>query len=306
MNNKNNDEIKQKLYDELSKMEQKAKEELYNEIYDIQKKWDNDKIYNNEFYATIAAPVNYYSEYSPVTLPSNDIKISLDSVLIENTPESEKVEEPKKIAKVAKFSKDMPSKQKLVANYEYSPMPPAMPLWLESYSNNKPKVKLKPEASYPSDDDHTVIQQEDMDDAQYEALEDVKVILKDYITEFYGERCPDYNPGCLNCIKWKAFDLILDDNYPSDDLKLNDNLDIGKFYNKKWPKNTQQFTSPTNNSKEVWKTHILPDGSKIGPYRCNSKTDKSPYEVLAILEEQGSKYLSNLIDIKNTFKKFPE
>ena len=34
--------------------------------------------------------------------------------------------------------------------------------------------------------------------------------LEIYILEEFGERCPDYSPGCYICIVWRAFDILFD------------------------------------------------------------------------------------------------
>ena len=47
-----------------------------------------------------------------------------------------------------------------------------------------------------------------MDD-DYELTEkDVKK-LKEWINEFYGKRCPDFEKGCACCEAWKLYDMLI-------------------------------------------------------------------------------------------------
>ncbi len=43
-------------------------------------------------------------------------------------------------------------------------------------------------------------------------LERAKADLKDharaYLSDFFGDRCPDFCPTCVCCAKWKAFDAL--------------------------------------------------------------------------------------------------
>jgi len=32
-----------------------------------------------------------------------------------------------------------------------------------------------------------------------------------FITEYYGERCPDYEPECICCEQWMCFDKLFRD-----------------------------------------------------------------------------------------------
>jgi hypothetical protein len=31
-------------------------------------------------------------------------------------------------------------------------------------------------------------------------------LLEEAVKEYYGERCPDHNPGCIVCQAWAEFD----------------------------------------------------------------------------------------------------
>jgi hypothetical protein len=33
-------------------------------------------------------------------------------------------------------------------------------------------------------------------------------VMENALMEHYGERCPEYQPGCLCCEKWRAFDRL--------------------------------------------------------------------------------------------------
>jgi hypothetical protein len=33
-------------------------------------------------------------------------------------------------------------------------------------------------------------------------------LLEEAVKEYYGERCPDHNPGCIVCQAWAEFDEI--------------------------------------------------------------------------------------------------
>lgn len=35
--------------------------------------------------------------------------------------------------------------------------------------------------------------------------------LAKHITEEYAERCPDFSPGCINCVAWKAYETLIAD-----------------------------------------------------------------------------------------------
>jgi hypothetical protein len=35
-----------------------------------------------------------------------------------------------------------------------------------------------------------------------------KIVLKWYITKYFGPRCPDYESSCECCIRWLAYDTI--------------------------------------------------------------------------------------------------
>lgn len=38
----------------------------------------------------------------------------------------------------------------------------------------------------------------------------IRTIAEEYLTKFWGERCPDFEESCLVCQKWKALDLLTD------------------------------------------------------------------------------------------------
>lgn len=33
-------------------------------------------------------------------------------------------------------------------------------------------------------------------------------LIEEAIREYFGERCPDFDPGCLGCLAWKAVDEL--------------------------------------------------------------------------------------------------
>ena len=39
----------------------------------------------------------------------------------------------------------------------------------------------------------------------------VEAIAKPFLVEMFGERCPDFEPGCESCKRWMALDMLLDD-----------------------------------------------------------------------------------------------
>ncbi len=38
----------------------------------------------------------------------------------------------------------------------------------------------------------------------------VRAVAEPYLTEMWGERCPDFDPGCYCCMKWKLLDELLE------------------------------------------------------------------------------------------------
>ena len=40
----------------------------------------------------------------------------------------------------------------------------------------------------------------------------IRMIGETILTEFYGERCKEFDPECPCCLKWKALDDLID--YP--------------------------------------------------------------------------------------------
>lgn len=44
----------------------------------------------------------------------------------------------------------------------------------------------------------------------------LKVDLQNWITEYWGERCPDCEPGCFVCRAWQAFDAMTE-FFPGED-----------------------------------------------------------------------------------------
>lgn len=37
----------------------------------------------------------------------------------------------------------------------------------------------------------------------------VRTIAEKFLTKWYGERCPDFEPNCTNCKRWKLLDDLL-------------------------------------------------------------------------------------------------
>lgn len=128
---------------------------------------------------------------------------------------------------------------------------------------------------------------------------EIKNLIKNYLIEYYGEKCSEYSEGCENCRKWRAFEVLFDieKKFPKS------NLDY--FINKKWPKNTGETLTPAG-GMYFWSTKVLPNGFKIGPWKVHKNEEaKTPYQVLCILEQQGDKYMKHLEKIKQEFEGFP-
>lgn len=40
---------------------------------------------------------------------------------------------------------------------------------------------------------------------------EIEAIVKPYLIEFFGERCPEYDSDCEICSRWDAFDTLIED-----------------------------------------------------------------------------------------------
>lgn len=41
-----------------------------------------------------------------------------------------------------------------------------------------------------------------------------KNLVEEAVTEYFGERCPEYEPGCACCEGWKQYDkLVMDGDW---------------------------------------------------------------------------------------------
>lgn len=49
-------------------------------------------------------------------------------------------------------------------------------------------------------------------------------LIEEAIREHWGERCPDFDPGCLGCLAWKAVDELA--SLRSDNERLRAALDM--------------------------------------------------------------------------------
>lgn len=41
----------------------------------------------------------------------------------------------------------------------------------------------------------------------------IRTIAEKMLTEHVGDRCPDYEPSCESCKRWKALDALVDNPY---------------------------------------------------------------------------------------------
>jgi hypothetical protein len=52
---------------------------------------------------------------------------------------------------------------------------------------------------------------------QHDELESVlgpiRQAMFEYLVQFWGERCPDFNEECSLCQKWKAFDCLTENPF---------------------------------------------------------------------------------------------
>lgn len=55
------------------------------------------------------------------------------------------------------------------------------------------------------------IKQQEMSSDLDQATYYIKTLLSKYLTEFYGERCPDYDGDCECCKRWECFDIIFNE-----------------------------------------------------------------------------------------------
>lgn len=41
----------------------------------------------------------------------------------------------------------------------------------------------------------------------------IRTIADEMLTTYFGERCPDFEPGCLCCERWKLLDKLTDNPF---------------------------------------------------------------------------------------------